>query len=76
MCVFVYVYMFIIHLFSLLIIGETTQDGSSECKIDRAEFTDCMSFLQSNLMEEIRRKYLQLCMNHLKAKNNLCIVTG
>ena len=26
---------------------------SSECKTDQAHFTDWMSFLQSNLMEEI-----------------------
>ena len=26
---------------------------SFECKIDEADFTDCMSFLSTNLMEEI-----------------------
>ena len=32
--------------------GGTTQAWSSECKFGQADFTDCMSFLPSNLMEE------------------------
>ena len=45
----------LIHLFKILefkVLGWTWA-LSPECKTDQAHFTDWMSFLQSNLMEEI-----------------------
>ena len=45
--------MFVIRPFLLLTIGDRSQILTSECKIHRADFIDFMSFLSSNLMEEI-----------------------
>ena len=49
MCLCVYV----LRSLSFPIIRGRMWASSSECKIDQAYFTDWMSFLQSNLMEEI-----------------------
>ena len=52
--------------------GGRTWALNSECKIDQAEFTGWMSFLLSNLLEEISPKYPFISMELLKKKRFMC----
>ena len=53
--------------------GDRMQALSSTCKTDQADFTDWMSFLTSNLMEEISVNTEPLISMEKLQKQHLCI---
>ena len=48
-----FLFAFALHLLLFSYRGDRTRPSNSESKIDHTDFTDCVAFLTSNLMEDL-----------------------